>query len=393
MLILGIETSCDETSVAVVEDGVRVLSNVISSSKAAFERLAGVIPEQAARRQIECVVPVLRDAMEQAKVSWKQIDAIAVTKGPGLMGSLLVGTATARVLAAVHKKPLIGVHHTLGHLVSTFLENGLVLGGTKSRSNEVTKENQNPSFPLLTLSVSGGHTDLWYRTSPVTGTLLGRTRDDAAGEAFDKGASMLGLPYPGGPSVSKTAEGGDEKRFPFPMPLHDEPGLDFSCSGLKTSLKYLLRDQGVTDPASMPQQLKADIAASFQYGICRHLLDRTTRAIEAHPDAQELHIVGGVSANSRLRTMAAEVLKTIPVRVPATLAYCTDNAAMIAAAGYFLLKEHPDRAQAPFATSASLPLEQSLIEDGCGLVAPGERRKQSAQHERDNTAQGNRSDE
>lgn len=354
MLILGIETSCDETSVAVVEDGVRVLSNVISSSKAAFERLAGVIPEQAARKQIECIIPVLNDAMTQATVSWNTIDAIAVTKGPGLLGSLLVGTATARALASVHAKPLIGVHHTLGHLVSTWLEHGMIVTDRSAVPGL-------PEFPFMTLSVSGGHTDLWVRTSAVSGTLVGRTRDDAAGEAFDKGASMLGLPYPGGPSVAKAAEHGDEKRFPFPLPLHGEDTLDFSCSGLKTALRYLLRDQGVTDPAAMPDQLRADIAASFQYGICRHLLDRVTRALEKHPNMKELHIVGGVSANSRLRAMAAELLPHIRVRVPSTLAYCTDNAAMIASAGFFLLQQDPDTARSAFATTASLSLEESLL--------------------------------
>jgi N6-L-threonylcarbamoyladenine synthase len=232
MLVLGIETSCDETSVAVVEDGTKVRSNVIASSKAAFKALAGVIPEEAARRQVECMIPVLDQALKEADVTLAQVDAIAVTRGPGLLGSLLVGTATARVLAAITKKPLIGVHHTLGHLTSTWLDTADDL----------------PLFPLLTLSVSGGHTDLWYRTSHLQGRLIGRTRDDAAGEAFDKGAAQLGLPYPGGPSIAKAAEKGNAAAYHFPSPLHNEPGCDFSFSGLKTSLKYLLRDLGVSSP-------------------------------------------------------------------------------------------------------------------------------------------------
>jgi len=195
MIILGIETSCDETSVALVADGREVLSSVIASSRQSFEALAGVIPEEAARKQVECMVPVLREAMHEADIPVGEIDAIAVTRGPGLLGSLLVGTTTARVLSYSWNRPLIGVHHTLGHLSSPWLAPPGV-------------ESEDIRFPILSLSASGGHTDLWYRTSHTAGTLLGRTRDDAAGEAFDKGASILGLPYPGGPSISKASEGG-----------------------------------------------------------------------------------------------------------------------------------------------------------------------------------------
>ncbi len=347
MLILGIETSCDETSVAVVRDGVTVLSNVISSSRKTFEALAGVIPEQAARMQIECMIPVLERALSEARVTMKEIDAIAVTRGPGLLGSLLVGTVTARALAAIHRKPLIGVHHTLGHLSSPWLDGGLTLPPSPGRI---------PAFPVLTLSVSGGHSDLWLRTSHVTGELIGRTRDDAAGEAFDKGASMLALPYPGGPSIERAARTGNERAYDFPLPLHGEDTLDFSFSGLKTSLKYLLRDQ--------PDAPVPDAAASFQYAICRHLVHRLQKAIHRHPGVQEVHIVGGVSANARLRQAAsdtcAEISPATIVRVPATLAYCTDNAAMIASAGEFIARELGDGAYATFATAASLPLAASM---------------------------------
>lgn len=349
MLILGIETSCDETSVAVVRDGVQVFSNVIASSRKTFERLAGVIPEQAARHQVECMMPVLRDALAQANVTMKDIDAIAVTRGPGLLGSLLVGTIAARAIASVHKIPLIGVHHTLGHLSSAWLDEGLSMPIDAGRKPAL-------SFPILTLSASGGHTDLWLRSSHTRGTLLGRTRDDAAGEAFDKGASMLGLPYPGGPSIERAAKEGNPHAFDFPLPLREDETCDYSFSGLKTSLKYLLRDYPSGALPNIP-----DVAASYQDAICAHLLDRVERILRTHADVQEFHIVGGVSANARLRELAARLCAQMPhspmLRVPKTLAYCTDNAAMIAAAGEFLVRERGNDAYDVFTTEASLPLE------------------------------------
>lgn len=349
MLILGIETSCDETSVAVVRDGVHVLSNIIASSRKTFERLAGVIPEQAARHQVECMMPVLRDALTQANVTYADLDAIAVTKGPGLLGSLLVGTVASRAIASVHKIPLIGVHHTLGHLSSTWLDGGLFIQDKAAGLRPA-------SFPILTLSASGGHTDLWLRSSHTAGTLLGRTRDDAAGEAFDKGASMLGLPYPGGPSIEKTAKEGKPDAYKFPLPLRNEETFDYSFSGLKTALKYLLRD---TPGANIP-----DVAASYQDGICAHLLDRVERILKSNSSIREFHVVGGVSANARLRELAAALCSRLShaplLRVPKTLAYCTDNAAMIAAAGEFVICERGNDAYLPFATEASLPLEATI---------------------------------
>ncbi len=373
MLILGIETSCDETSVAVVHDGITVKSNVISSSRKTFEALAGVIPEQAARMQIECMIPVLEQALKEAGVTMKDIDAIAVTRGPGLLGSLLVGTVTARALASIHKKSLIGVHHTLGHLSSTWLDGGMILHGIRSneetnkRMNELTSQriaqsSQEPTFPLLTLSASGGHTDLWYRSSHTTGKLLGRTRDDAAGEAFDKGASMLGLPYPGGPSIQKAAANGDIHKFEFPLPLHNEDTLDFSFSGLKTSMKYLLRD--LEYERSAGASLLPDLAASFQHALCRHLTDRIDHALKHHPDITEVHLVGGVSANTHLRELTADVCgkrkASVIVRVPKNLSYCTDNAAMIGAAGFFLFQEIGEKAFSTFTTEASMSLEATF---------------------------------
>jgi len=334
MRILGIETSCDETAVAVVEDGRHVHSNVIASSMGDFERTGGVIPEEAARRQLECMQPVINRSLAEAACTMADIDAVAVTHAPGLLGSLLVGNVAARTLAWIHGKPLIGVHHTLGHLSSPWL--GLEAG-------------DDPAFPILTLSASGGHTDLWLRTSHMHGTLLGQTRDDAAGEAFDKGASLMGLPYPGGPAIARAAESGDPRAFTFPLPLAGDSSFDWSFSGLKTSLRYLLRD----NPSAITRV--PDLAASFEYAICRHLIDRVKRALETHPEVQELHLVGGVSANLRLRDMS-KALGTV-VRWPSKNAYCTDNGAMIAAAGYWMAKERPTVIGKSFETMTNARLE------------------------------------
>jgi N6-L-threonylcarbamoyladenine synthase len=351
MNILAIESSCDETSVAVVENGTVVLSNIIASSQAAFKASGGVIPEEAARKQVEAILPVLHLALEPIIGGWNAIDAIAVTKGPGLLGSLLVGTVTGRALASMHHKPLIGVHHTLGHLSSTWL---------------MIDPSIPPAFPILTLSASGGHTELWLRTSHTHGELIGRTIDDAAGEAFDKGATLLGLPYPGGPSISKAAEIGNIDAFPFTMPLKKEDTLNFSFSGLKTNLRYTIRDLPKdtleAQSSTLEASLVADLAASFQSAICLHLVDRIKKALTKYPDIQEVHAVGGVSANTHLRSLITDLTSQIPhltVRFPKTLAFCTDNAAMIASAAYFLSQEEADYTQ-KFETSASLPLTSAI---------------------------------
>ena len=346
MLILGIETSCDETAAAIVKDGTHVLGCIISSQRARFENTGGVIPEDAARQQVLCMLPVLHTCLKEAKIDPRELDAIAVTKGPGLLGSLLVGTTTARTLATLWKKPLIGVHHTLGHLSSTWLD----------PIQDSPSTIHHPPFPVLTLSASGGHTDLWLRTSHTKGKLLGSTRDDAAGEAFDKGAAQLGLPYPGGPSIAKAAETGDPHAYKFPLPLHDDPSLDFSFSGLKTSLRYLLRDLTAHDSPSTIH----DIAASYQHALCAHLMDRITRAVHRHPEIKEIHLVGGVSANTSLREMLQKSVHGKTIRWPTKLIYCTDNAAMIAAAGEFLVQEHGERAYEQFETTASLPLAMAV---------------------------------
>ena len=355
MLILGIETSCDETAAAIVKDGTKVMSCVISSQRERFAHSGGVIPEDAARQQVLCMLPVLNACLLEAKMTPRDIDAIAVTKGPGLLGSLLVGTTTARTLATIWKKPLIGVHHTLGHLSSTWLQE-------IPHSPLTTHDSR---FPILTLSASGGHTDLWLRTSHTKGTLLGSTRDDAAGEAFDKGASLLGLPYPGGPSIAASAESGDPHAFDFPLPLHNDPSLDFSFSGLKTSLRYLLRDLSEQSP-DLTTSRPHDIASSYQHAICAHLIDRILRALHRHPEIREVHLVGGVSANTYLRSALKTAMNLQPatcnlvLRHPSKIIYCTDNAAMIAAAGEFLVQEHGEKAYKQFETLASLPLAMAV---------------------------------
>ncbi|TSD00020.1 MAG: O-sialoglycoprotein endopeptidase [Candidatus Peregrinibacteria bacterium Greene1014_49] len=351
MLILGIETSCDETAAAIVKDGTQVLSCVISSQRDRFAQSGGVIPEDAARQQVLCMLPVLHACLTEANITPNTLDAIAVTKGPGLLGSLLVGTTTARVLATLWKKPLIGVHHTLGHLSSTWLSDDSRLPIPDSQ------------FPILTLSASGGHTDLWHRTSHTKGTLLGSTRDDAAGEAFDKGASLLGLPYPGGPSIAKAAESGDPHAYNFPLPLHNDPSLDFSFSGLKTSLRYLLRDLDQSQIINRKSQI-VHIACSYQHALCAHLIDRILRALHRHPEIHEVHLVGGVSANTYLRTTLQSAITAqypnIVLRHPSKIIYCTDNAAMIAAAGEFLVREHGEKTYESFETTASLPLAMAV---------------------------------
>ncbi len=335
MRILGLETSCDETSAAIVENGREVRSCVIASSKRDFGSTGGVIPEYAARKQVECVLPVIDKALKDAGLTNNDLDAIAVTTCPGLLGSLLVGTTTARTLGALWKLPVIPVHHTLGHLSSTWL------GCDKA-----------PQFPILTLSVSGGHTDLWHRTSHITGTRVGTTVDDAAGEAFDKGAVLLGLGYPGGPQLAALAQDGNERAHAFPLPMSGSD--NFSFSGLKTSLKYLLRDTA----SNLTSSQKADIAASYERAICTHLLTQLERALKAYPAVQEVHIVGGVSANERLRSMADRLCTQYgkALRYPLQLAYCTDNGAMIAAAGEFLAAEDTTWMDRPFLTAATSSL-------------------------------------
>lgn len=309
--ILGIETSCDETAAAVISlDGV-VRSSVIRSQHEVHGAFGGVVPELASRQHVETIEMVTREAMAQGGVKWSDIKAVAVTNGPGLAGALVVGVSFGKAIAYANSIPLIGVHHLEGHIASAWLEN--------------------PDFPCpcVVLVVSGGHTHLYFKRERDHSTLIGRTLDDAAGEAFDKGAKMLGLEFPGGPSLDRLAQRGNPQRVRFPRPYFHKGGLNFSFSGLKTSLLYFLRDCQKKGLDLQP----ADIAAGYQEAIVEVLVGKALRAVR-QCQVTALAVVGGVSANSRLRQVLKERAQADGLRlVIPRLAYCTDNGAMIAAAG------------------------------------------------------------
>jgi N6-L-threonylcarbamoyladenine synthase len=324
-LILGIETSCDETSVAVVQDGTRILSNVVASQIDLHAQYGGVFPEVASRAHIEAISHVAREALTAANVTLDDIDAIAVTRGPGLAGSLLVGVNFAKGLALGRDLPLVGVNHLEGHVYSLFLT---------ERASPV-------DFPVICLIVSGGHTEIVLITGHGAYTVLGSTIDDAAGEAFDKVARLLGLSYPGGPVIERTAKDGDPTAYNFPRAMRGE-GYDFSFSGLKTAVLRAVQPphEGKRQPKAegmTPDQMRddvnvADVAASFQAAVVDVLVEKTISAAVAH-NVTEIWMAGGVSANLALRS-AMDAASSIPVRYP-PLKLCVDNAAMIAAAGYF----------------------------------------------------------
>ncbi|HVS06898.1 MAG TPA: tRNA (adenosine(37)-N6)-threonylcarbamoyltransferase complex transferase subunit TsaD [Candidatus Dormibacteraeota bacterium] len=303
---MAIETSCDETAAAVIASGPRLLSNVVRSQDALHAPFGGVVPEIAARAHLQTLVPVIERALENAATRWEQIDAVAVTKGPGLIGCLLVGVNLAQAIAWARKLPVIGVSHLAAHVFAAQLE-----------EPEVRP-------PVLGLVVSGGHSDLirWQEDGNIT--VIGRTIDDAAGEAFDKGARILGLPFPGGPAIDKLAADGDPSAVRFPRPR--APGLDFSFSGVKTALLYEVRKR-----TSISDQDRADLAASYQEAIVDALLQRVEAAQAADP-APTIVLGGGVARNRRLRQAAqARLGKTARLVIPAP-ELCTDNAAMIGAA-------------------------------------------------------------
>lgn len=337
MIILGIETSCDETSAAVVRDGRWVLSNVIRSQVDLHERYGGIVPELASRRHVTTIIPTIDLALEQAEVSPSDIDAIAVTEGPGLAGSLLVGINVAKTLAYVWEKPLIPVNHLEGHIYA----NWLTLPGQA--------EVEPPIFPLACLIVSGGHTELVLMSGHGDYALLGRTLDDAAGEAFDKGARVLGLGFPGGPAIQRASEQGRPGRYPLPRAWLGD-SYDFSFSGLKTALlrtveQYRRPAQGnrrsasrqpfpeYEPPVYAPNMPVADLAAEYQEAIVEVLVEKTARAARDYRVAMVL-LAGGVAANALLRRRLTEAV-SVPVRYPPPV-LCTDNAAMIAGAAYYL---------------------------------------------------------
>jgi N6-L-threonylcarbamoyladenine synthase len=309
MVILGIESSCDETAAAVVRDGRCALSNVIASQVKVHARFGGVVPEIASRKHIEAVVPVILQALEDAGLTLDDLDGIAVTQGPGLIGSLLVGLSAAKALAFARELPLVGVNHLEGHIAAVFLTE------------------RPPEFPFVALVVSGGHTSIYQVESFQRFTLLGQTRDDAAGEAFDKAAKLLDIGYPGGVVIDRLAKQGSREAYAFPRGMRES--LDFSFSGLKTSLLTLLKKRGAPfAPDELP-----DLTASYQEAICDVLVEKTLRAA-ATVSARRVVICGGVAANSRLRARFAEDAAAVGIEVfmpPPVL--CTDNAAMIAVVG------------------------------------------------------------
>lgn len=330
MLILGIETSCDETAAAVVENGSHILSNVVVSQIDIFAEYGGVIPEVAARNHLEVIMPVIKKALTDANKTWSDIDAIAVTHTPGLLGSLLIGTLTARTLAILHQKPLYAVHHLKSHIYANWLD-------SDSTSSSQPRSNL-PVFPLLSLVISGGHTQILKMDAHNHFEIIGTTRDDAVGECFDKVAKILGLPYPGGPAIAHAALTGDRTKYRFPRPKVD--GLDFSFSGLKTAvLRTVQSELGL--PISHPSyDLKnhltptqiADFAASFEQTAVDYLLDKLQAAQKLHPNTKSFVIAGGVSANSLLRETATARFNSIYFPAPK---FSGDNGAMVAAAAFF----------------------------------------------------------
>lgn len=328
MNILAIESSCDETAAAVITDGAHILSNVVVSQIDIFATYGGVIPEVAARSHLEAILPVIHQALQDAHLTKAEIDTIAVTHTPGLLGSLLIGTLTARTLAILWQKPLYAVHHLKSHIYSNWLDATTL-----------------PEFPLLALVISGGHTQILYMPAHNQFEIIGTTRDDAIGECFDKVAKILGLPYPGGPSIARCAESGNPDAYHLPHP--HVPDLDFSFSGLKTAVLRAVQSAcalPITTPSyelqrHLSAQQKADFAASFQSTACDILLEKLQLALRAHPEARSIVFAGGVSANQVLRQKALQAFQTPqganrPVFFPEPR-FTGDNAAMVGAAALF----------------------------------------------------------
>jgi len=328
IIILAIESSCDDTAASVIFNG-KILSNRVAS-QAIHEQYGGVVPELASRAHQQNIVPVVDVAIKESGIGLNQLSAIAFTKGPGLIGSLMVGSSFAKSLAQSLSIPLIGVHHMQAHVLAHFIDE------------------PRPSFPFLCLTVSGGHTQIVKMNDYFEQEVLGKTIDDAAGEAFDKAAKMLGLPYPGGPLVDQYAKLGNEDAFVFPMP--NIPNLDFSFSGLKTSILYFLRKQELVNPNFIEENLN-DLCASIQKAFVKHLMKKLIMA-SVQTDIKQISLAGGVSANSKLRHEIEREgkLRGWQTFIPA-FAYCTDNAAMIAMAAHykFLANDFETIESAPFA--------------------------------------------
>ncbi len=322
--VLGIESSCDETAAAVVEDGERVLSSIVASQEALHAEFGGVVPEIACRAHLESLAAVVERALHDAGLELADVDAVAVTHRPGLIGALLIGLTSAKALAWASGKPLVGVNHLHAHIYG-----GLMAGGDAVE------------FPVVSLVVSGGHTSLFLTRSPIDHELLGATTDDAAGEAFDKVAKILGLGYPGGPVIDRAAREGDAEAIAFPRTRLKNRPLDFSFSGIKTAVLYHCRgqDRHWRDAAPpLPESKVADVAASFQEAVVDMLVDRAWDAVE-RSGARGLVLGGGVAANSRLRERMAQeaAARGTPVFIP-PLSLCTDNAVVVAGLGYWLAR-------------------------------------------------------
>jgi N6-L-threonylcarbamoyladenine synthase len=336
MRILGIESSADEVSAAVVEDGTRMLSNVIASTIDLTTFYGGIVPEIVARNHVETILPVIEESLKTADVNWSDIDAIGVTYGPGLIGSLLIGVLTARTLAIAKNKPLYGVNHVQAHVYGAFIIQSKLTGYHLPPAL--------PSFPLLALIVSGGHTQLVLFEDHFKYKVLGQTADDAVGEAFDKVAKTLGLPYPGGPSIAQIAARGNHKAIKLPLAKMSNP-YDFSFSGLKTAVLRVaqsLSGHDYTFPSSklpevLSQAQKADLAASFQQAAIKSLLRALELAARQYGPSSVV-IAGGVAANQELRAQADKLISKSVIYPDIKL--CTDNAAMIASLAYFQAKHH-----------------------------------------------------
>ncbi len=321
--ILGIETSCDETAAAVVEDRTRVLSSIVASQVDIHRKYGGVVPELASRHHVECIGPVVGEALDGAGVAIDDIDAVAVTYGPGLVGSLLVGLSCAKAMAWQRGIPLLAVNHLEGHVRSVFIEHPDI------------------AFPALALVVSGGHTSLYLCPEEVVYRTLARTRDDAAGEAFDKVAKLLGLGYPGGPVIDRLAAGANERAVDFPKAVMKDASLDFSFSGLKTAVRRHAQRRGLDHPAAVGGEVSPevrDLVASFQKSVVDVLVGRTLKAA-SRERVRTVLVTGGVACNTRLRRAFAEAAAQhgLDLRLPSPK-YTTDNAAMIAAAGFLHLE-------------------------------------------------------
>jgi len=330
MRILGIESSCDETASAVVEDGFKLLSNVVHSQVDIHAKYGGVVPEVAARSHIEYINPVIDQALDQANLNWDDIDGIAVTYAPGLIGSLLVGTLAARTIAELKNKPLYPIHHVEAHVYANFLT---------STTLDLNLPSNQPQFPMLALIVSGGHSQIVLFKNHGDYQMIGQTQDDAVGEAFDKVAKILGLPYPGGPSIAEAAKKGNPKAFTFPISKLSNP-YDFSFSGLKTAVLRAIQAKAGVDYAYPSHKLAElldeatvnDFAASFQTTAIKTLVQNVLKAYNAY-QPKSVVIAGGVASNQLLRT---ELAHALPIQIDyAPPALCTDNGAMVATLGCF----------------------------------------------------------